>query len=71
MEEMAKLTKYICCLLLGAVLFCTLKLSKNNPSGTRGKTMHPLSGREGLGKREKLMGCRVAETQESQICKTS
>lgn len=37
-----------------AHLFCTLKLSKSDPGGTRGKKMYPLSGRERLGKREKI-----------------
>lgn len=61
MKELAKLIECICCLLLEVVLlFCTLKLSKSSPSGTRGKNLYPLSGREGLGKREKHMGCRVA-----------
>lgn len=72
MKELAKLIEYICCLFLEVVLlFCALKLSKSSPSGTRGKNLYPLSGREGLGKGEKHMGCRMAGKQESQICKIS
>lgn len=71
-ERIGEAGKNICHLLLEVVhLFCTLKLSKSNPGGTRGKNMYPLSGREGLGKRGKHMRCRVAETRQAQICKTS